>query len=253
MLEENNNTEKTNVENNEPMFLSQTDDQPDNDLISDDIISQEPSENDSETPESIEELFSCNDTPDNSHLKKASAISSVLDYVELFAFAICLVILIFSFCARLCTVIGPSMEKTLFENEMLIVSNIGYKPERRDIIVFHQSGGMLNEPVVKRVIALGGETVDIDFETWTVTVTDRNGNVTVLDETYVYIDETVMERSSQITYPYKVPEGHIFVMGDNRRHSTDSRENIIGPVDERRILGKVLFRVAPIDKIGKLD
>lgn len=188
--------------------------------------------------------------------KKRSASASVIDYVEIFVFAICFVILIFSFCTRLCKVVGPSMENTLFEGETLIVTNLGYKPERGDIIVFHQTGsgvGALNEPIVKRVIAVGGETIDIDFNTWTVTITDKNGKSFVYEEPYMYLDKDAFLLTSAYNYPYEIPEGKIFVMGDNRNHSADSRGPAVGLVDERRILGKVILRVSPFSKFGKVD
>ncbi|MBE6596520.1 MAG: signal peptidase I [Ruminococcaceae bacterium] len=194
--------------------------------------------------------------PENNENKKIqksnSAVAGILDYAEIFVFAICAVLIIFSFIFRLCKVVGPSMEQTLYQNEMLIVSDVGYEPERGDVIVFHQTG-ILNEPIVKRVIATEGETVDIDFDTWTVTITDKNGKTFVLDEDYMYLDsQNAILRSNQ-EYPYTVEEGKIFVMGDNRNHSTDSRSTIIGTVDERRILGKVIVRLTPFEKFGKVE
>ena len=186
------------------------------------------------------------------NIKKPSFLSSLFDYVEVFIVAICAVILIFSFAIRLCKVEGPSMEKTLIADEMLVVSNLFYTPERGDIIVFHQTG-TLNEPIVKRVIATEGEIIDIDFDTWTVTITDTDGNTFVLDEPYMYLDGGTATITSRHAYPYTVPEGCLFVMGDNRNHSTDSRGHTIGMVDERRVLGKVVFRITPIDKIGTVD
>ncbi len=184
--------------------------------------------------------------------KKQSLLSSILDYVEIFVFAVCAVILIFSFFIKQCKVEGPSMEKTLFQDELLLVSDLFYTPERGDIVVFHQTG-YLNEPIVKRVIATGGETVDIDFDTWTVTVTDKEGNSFVVDEPYMYLDPEYPKLTSSYSFPLEVPEGKMFVMGDNRNHSTDSRSYAIGMVDERRLLGKVIFRLTPLDKIGKVD
>ncbi|MBO5415737.1 MAG: signal peptidase I [Clostridia bacterium] len=187
---------------------------------------------------------------------KRSRAASVIDYVEIFVLAICFVIIIFSFFTRLCKVVGPSMENTLFEGETLIVTNLAYEPERGDIIVFHQTGegdAALNEPIVKRVIAVGGETVNIDFETWTVTITDKDGNTFVYDEPYMYLDKSAPLLTSAHEYPYEVPEGSLFVMGDNRNHSADSRGTSIGLVDERRVLGKVVLRVSPFSKFGKVE
>ena len=181
--------------------------------------------------------------------KKHSAISAVLDYSEIFVFSIAFVVILFSFFFRICNVDGPSMEKTLLHGETLLVSDIGYKPERGDIIVFHQTGA-LNEAVVKRVIATGGETIDIDFHTWTVTITDKDGNTFILEEPYMNLDESYPLLTSDLEFPYLVPEGQLFVMGDNRNRSSDSRGTRIGLVDERRVLGKVIFRISPLDKFG---
>jgi len=175
---------------------------------------------------------------------RQSTLSSVLDYVEIFAIAIAVVLLLFSFFVRLCTVSGPSMNQTLNHGDRLLVSDFMYEPKRNDIVVFHQTG-QLNEPVVKRVIATEGETVDIDFYTWTVTVTDTEGKTFVLDESeYLYLAHDAIVTSS-LQYPYTVPEGCLFVMGDNRNHSADSRNDLIGPVDERRVMGKVILRLSP--------
>lgn len=186
--------------------------------------------------------------------KKSPLIVTLIDYAEVFAIALSVVLLLFSFVVRICEVKGPSMENTLIEGERLLVSNVGYKPKRGDIIVFHQTGRVLNEPVVKRVIATAGETVDIDFNDYCkITITDVNGNTFVLDEPYMKLDSTYIAIRSDYDLPFTVPEGTVYVMGDNRNHSTDSRSYLIGPVDERRILGKVIVRFAPFDKFGKVD
>jgi len=192
------------------------------------------------------------DAFDTTISKKPSFAQAFLDYVEIFVFAIAFVILLFSFVVRLCTVKGPSMENTLHQGELLAVSDFVYEPERGDIIVFHQTQ-TLNEPVVKRVIATAGETIDIDFNTWTVIITDIEGNTFVLDEPYMHLDREAFPVTSNHSYPYVVPEGCLYVMGDNRNHSADSRGSLIGPVDERRVLGKVIFRITPFNKFGAVE
>ena len=87
-----------------------------------------------------------------------------------------------------------------------------------------------------------------------MTITDTDGNTFVLDEDmYKNLDLDYSTIRSDFDLPYTVPEGCIFVMGDNRNHSTDSRSVMIGPVDERRILGKVIFRISPFDRFGKVN
>ena len=187
--------------------------------------------------------------------KKSTLVADILDYIEIFVVAICIVITIFSFSGfRLCTVDGPSMENTLLHGERLITSGLFYTPERGDVVVFHQTSDTTsgyNKPIVKRVIGLPGDTVSIDYRTWTVTVTDKDGNVTVVDEPYrKLVDSNPYPSTPVTTY---VEEGTVFVMGDNRNHSADSRDARIGLVDTRRILGKVVLRVTPFDQFGPIE
>ena len=105
----------------------------------------------------------------------------------------------------------------------------------------------------KKNISEGAVHVRATFNNTIVTITDKNGKTFVLDEDYMYLDsQNAILRSNQ-EYPYTVEEGKIFVMGDNRNHSTDSRSTIIGTVDERRILGKVIVRLTPFEKFGKVE
>ena len=184
--------------------------------------------------------------------KKKNALSLAVDYVEIFVVSICIVILAFSFFVRLCKVDGGSMEKTLHNGEKILVCDIGYTPERGDIIVFHETGNYYNEAIVKRVIAVGGDTIDIDFDNWIVTITDKDGNKFTVDEPYIFIDPERAPIYSPYEYPRVVPEGQLFVMGDNRNNSSDSRLGMIGFVDERQVLGRLVCRVSPLSKFGKV-
>jgi signal peptidase I len=179
------------------------------------------------------------------------------DIIEILVIAACVVLMLYSFVCRVCIVSGGSMDTTLADRQLLMVSNINYTPDTGDIIVFHQTTNEsfgLNEPVVKRVIATAGQTIDIDFDTWTVTITDTDGSVSVLDESeYMYLKEGYTLLKSDFDYPMEIPEGYIFVMGDNRNHSTDSRSRWIGLVDERRVMGKAILRLTPFSKFGTLD
>lgn len=185
-----------------------------------------------------------------------SIARELYDIVEILVISACIVLLLYTFGARLCRVTGESMDVTLADGQMLIVSDINYTPKYGDIIVFHQTadGIGLNEPVVKRVIATGGQTIDIDFSTWKVTVTDKDGTSRVLnEEAYRYLDCGYATRYSDWDYPLYVPEGYLFVMGDNRNNSTDSRSGWVGLVDERRLLGKAILRLTPLNKFGLLN
>ncbi len=187
--------------------------------------------------------------------KKSTVVADLLDYIEIFVVAVCIVVALFSFSGfRLCTVSGPSMENTLVHNEKLITSDLFYTPARGDVVVFHLTSDNpngYNEPIVKRVIGVAGDTVRIDYRTWTVTVTDKDGNVTVVDEPYRKVVDGNPYPSTPISV--YVEEGTVFVMGDNRNHSADSRDARIGLVDTRCILGKVILRVTPLSRFGAVE
>ena len=188
-------------------------------------------------------------------------LASLFDFAELFVIAICAVILFFTFGARLCRVDGDSMLQTLHDEEMLLVTNLGYEPTQGDIIVFHQTHPTyqrLNEAIVKRIIATEGQYVYIDYETAKVYVSDDDvfDESDVIEENYDYINNlagVIVEPYYARGKKYHVPEGHVFVLGDNRNMSLDSRSNEIGMVDERRILGKVVLRLTPLDGFGRIN
>ena len=180
---------------------------------------------------------------------KKNFFKEFADYIEMFALAVCFVVLTFTFFFRVCTVDGASMNNTLSHGEKIIISDMFYTPERNDIIVFYEND-TLNRPVVKRVIATEGEKVKIEYfeDTMIVTVTSAEGEKTVLKENFVLYK---YQKYYETEY-YTVPENHVFVMGDNRNDSRDSRDPSIGFVDERTILGKAVFRVAPLSDAGSI-
>ncbi len=171
---------------------------------------------------------------------KRTVTKTVVEFVSIIATAIATIMIIFTFAFRIVGVNGPSMMNTLVNGDWLMVSAFITEPERGDIVIITQPNAY-NEPIVKRVIALGGDTIDIDFDTATVSV---NGKV--LDEPYLATPTTTDEGAWQ--YPLTLKEGQVFVMGDNREHSSDSRSPDIGLIDENYILGKVLLRFSPISE-----
>ena len=277
--------------------------------------------------------------------KKNSFITSLYEWIEVFCFALFAVVLLFTFVLRLITVDGSSMTNTFRHGDRVVVSNLFYSPKAGDVVVLQDSTSQdISAPIIKRIIATEGETVDIDPDTWTVTVTDKDGNERTLKENYVrqvhtvslplswekilevetdmytayvtdydgfvvsndvivektgendlvikYGDKTVRLNTETLdatisdsfgnasavekdkvkknlvrmrmpsigemyyyrnaispnAYPYTVEEGHVFVMGDNRNGSLDSR--LLGTVDERTIIGKAYVRIFPNPRIG---
>ncbi|WP_346704199.1 signal peptidase I [uncultured Agathobaculum sp.] len=156
-------------------------------------------------------------------------------------------VVVFTFFVRLIGVDGTSMYPTLQDRSIMLVSNLGYTPEKGDIVVLRKEGFYSDQPIVKRVIATGGDTIDIDPVTGDVIV---NGEV--LDEPYILEKINTLERMGDLTYPQTVPEGCIYVLGDNRNGSTDSRWSSLGMVDERYVLGHVLSVVFPFSDFGSV-
>lgn len=182
-----------------------------------------------------------------------SFVDSVLDWGETLVFSVFLVIICFTFIFRVANVRGHSMENTLSENDRLIISHLCYTPSRGDIVVVNSK--TLEETIIKRIIAVEGQTVVINYSDNTVSVDGE-----ILDETYIkdkdmqvsgkYPYENYNQQDN--TYEYTVPEGCVFVMGDNRNNSLDSR--VIGSVPVEEIVGRVVFRIYSDDlKLGFVD
>ena len=170
--------------------------------------------------------------------------SELFDWGEALLISLAAVILVFVFGVRIIGVEGNSMLPTLQDGNQLLVSDLFYTPEKGDVVILTKDSFMVS-PIVKRVIATEGDTVDIDFSTGTVSV---NGEV--LEESYIAEPTTTQY---DVTFPQTVPEGCIFVMGDNRNHSTDSRYGELGMVDTRYVIGKVLMRIFPFREIGTVS
>ena len=163
--------------------------------------------------------------------------------------AVSAMILLFTFVVRVNQVKGHSMDNTLQPQELLLVWHLGYTPKAGDIVIVNRPNVDIleGEAIVKRVSAVGGQTVDIDYGAGIVYV-----DGVPLDEPY--IKETMYLPGSpymQQTH-FDIPEGSVFVMGDNRNNSTDSRNEAVGPVEERFILGHAVLGLWPLSKLGAL-
>ena len=200
---------------------------------------------------------------------------SLIEWVEMFAGCFAVVLLIVTFLFRHSPVDGTSMVPTLNNGDILIIEELGYTPKQGDVIVAQSPSHGYDEPIVKRIIATGGQTVDIDFDTWTVTVDGEPLNETwalteVVDKdkknsAYKIIGEkksggdysiNYIEGQSMLSrdmqFPLTVPEGSVFVMGHNRNGSLDSRSSLVGIIDNRLVVGHVIFRLFPISRFGTL-
>ena len=179
----------------------------------------------------------------------------VFDWLEVLVHAIIAVVICFSFLFRIATIDGPSMENTLKNGERVIMTNLFYEPKVGDIVVISRNKenslftmNNNNTPIIKRIIAMEGQTVDIDFEEGIVYV-----DGVALEENYT---KTPTNVKYEVEFPVTVDEGCVFVLGDNRNDSLDSRSSRIGEygmIDTRYILGHAVYRILPFEKIGKLD
>lgn len=170
--------------------------------------------------------------------------SELFDWVQCLVSALLFCVLTFTFFVRIIGVVGDSMVPTFHNGDRVVTSNLFYEPSQGDVIVLRKET-FKEEPIIKRVIATEGQTVDIDFQTGTVYVDD-----VAIDEPYI----AELTRTSQdFTGKITVPENSVFVMGDNRNNSTDSRTELIGCVDERHIIGRVLIRILPLRDFGPVE
>lgn len=185
----------------------------------------------------------------NPPMVPAKGVKTLYEWLEEIVIALTLVILVFTFLFRVVTVTGESMLPNFVEGQKLIVTNLGHSVEQGTVVVITN---VLNEPIIKRVIATEGQTVDIDYETGTVYVDGE-----AVDETQFGLENGITTRPystlEAMVFPQTVPEGCVFVLGDNRGVSKDSRYTEVGMVDTRHILGEAVFTLYPFDRFGVIE
>lgn len=212
----------------------------------------EQSEPEKETPETEQspEIDKGSEEPDGTIDGKA-LFNDVIDILETMLVSVFAVLLIFGYFMRPVTVDGRSMVPTLHNEDRLVMFRLLYQPKQGDIVVvdnkeghtFDENGNIisnrgLDENIIKRVIAVSGQSVDVRKDKGEVYVDGQ-----LLDEPY--INELTLTDDRAFAYPITIPEGYIFVMGDNRNHSTDSRSTYVGLVSKEDVMGRAYFRYLP--------
>lgn len=170
--------------------------------------------------------------------KRESLENTVYDWARALVSAVVGVVLLFTFLVRLIGVSGPSMQDTLYTGDRIVVINslfCDFQPG--DVVVVNAYNAQLDETLVKRIIAVGGQTVDIDFLTGTVYVDGE-----ALDEPYI---KEPTYTTDGTRFPLTLEEDQVFIMGDNRNHSTDSRSTMLGAVEEDYIQGRAVLLLVP--------
>ena len=178
--------------------------------------------------------------------KPLSGAQDAYEWLQILIVALVTIILVFTFVGRITPVVGESMLPTLHEGDVMLIRDIGYTdPQPGDIVVLTKEFDAARGPIVKRIIAVEGQTVDIDYDAGTVAVDGQ-----VLDEPYIH--EAMLCPTYENQTHIEVPEGSIFVMGDNRNHSSDSRDVTLGTVDERYVLGRAVCVLLPFQNLGMI-
>lgn len=184
-------------------------------------------------------------TPEDIEALEQKKRSNAYDWIQCLASALIVCVVIFIFFVRVIDVKGTSMYPTLNNQDKMLVSDLFYKPKVGDVVVFTKDEYDPDKALVKRVIATEGQEINIDFDLGIVYV----DGVAIEED---YINELTTTKLDFIG-PQTVPEGCVFVMGDNRNMSTDSRKSEIGMVDNRLIIGKVYCVIFPLTSFGEVS
>lgn len=185
---------------------------------------------------------------------KSTLFDDTVEILEAMLKSVFVVLLLFTYLIRPVTVQGRSMVPTLQDQDRLVMRRILYQPHQGDIVVVNNyaghildengnvkdSGSSLNEVLIKRVIAVEGQSIEVRADEGLVYV-----DGVALDEKYT--NEPTLTNDGAFSYPITVPEGYVFVMGDNRNHSTDSRNPCVGLIAKEDILGNAFFRYCSVE------
>ncbi len=185
--------------------------------------------------------------PEEPQVEKASFKMDLYFWVQALTMALVFLVIAFTLVGRVTRVVGTSMVPTLHEGDLMLLQSIGYTPKQGDVVVLRKSSFM-NDPVVKRVIAVGGQHVRVDYNTHLVYVDD-----VPLNEPYINEVMKDPHHPDLNVLDVTVPEGSVYVLGDNRNLSSDSRNERLGTVDTRYILGHVLWVVLPFSDFGSIS
>ena len=179
------------------------------------------------------------------HVHRPVRFRGLYDWMQSIVMVFLAVVLLLTFAGRTMAVRLDSMTPTLLDGDRMIVRSIFYSPRRGDVIVFSRHDFEDGAALVKRIIGLEGDVIDVNTDSGHIYLNGR-----ALMEPYT---NGPVHRAGDMSYPFTVPAGHVFVIGDNRNHSTDSRHRVIGAVDEREILGQVIAVIMPFNRAGFLS
>ncbi len=181
--------------------------------------------------------------------EKRTWVHEALEWIDSIVMSVIVVVLLFTFVFKIVGIVGESMTNTLMNGDRVLVCGLGYEPKVGDVVIISRNASNIiededteDERIIKRVIALEGQTVTID-QTGIVKV-----DGTEIQESYVKEHAKTFPKEGNGEYSHIVADGCVFVLGDNREGSLDSRSSVIGDVDKRYILGKAICRVVPFSE-----
>ncbi len=188
-----------------------------------------------------------NGSASNDKRKLNGFVAEVYEWMEAVAFALAIVVILFTFVFRVVSVSGGSMDSSLANGDRLLVNSLFFEPEQGDVVIVVKENEHTSDPIIKRIIACPGQTVRYDSSTYVVYVDGQP-----LDESAYIDDDKKGGASAWLSKEITLGEDEYIVMGDNRKISFDSRNEALGAVSKDDILGEVLLRIYPFNSIGEI-